>query len=72
MLLEAQMEEREKKKIDFKQKAINAKEASRKKTLAKHTKMANAGKNGGGSGKGPNAGKKSQHADAFIKCVKTI
>ena len=49
-------DDRDKKKIDFKEKAVKAKEASMKKVLAKSKKSANSG--GGGRG-GPNSGKAS-------------
>lgn len=58
------MEEKKEKKIDFKAKAINAKEASMKKMLAKHT--------GGGGGEGPNQGSGKKKSAAFNKTIENI
>lgn len=56
-------EEKKEKKIDFKGKAINAKEASMKKMLAKHTS---------GGSQGPNSGQNKKKNASFQKTLEEI
>lgn len=57
------------KNIDFKEKAIKAKEGAMKKMAAKHT---GGSASGGGQGNGPNSGQSKKKANSFEKTLKAI
>lgn len=58
------------KHIDFKEKAIRAKEGAMKKMTAKHA--GGSASQGGGQGKGPNSGQDKKKANSFEKTLASI
>ena len=68
---EMQMAKEERAKhIDFKEKAIKAKEGAMKKMTAKHA--GGSASQGGGQGKGPNSGQDKKKANSFEKTLASI